>query len=295
MRDISIIIVTYNCLDVVIGCLNSIAKTKGELDIEIFLIDNASSDGTVDVVMQRFSYINVIANEHNLGFPVANNQAINVCSGRYILLLNPDTVLSVGALQSMFQFMNHDPEYAICGPRLIDRNGCAFEDLRQLTLSVYAMHTLGLRKLLKKHPKPEHVNVVSGACLMIRHSVIDDIGVLDEDLFWCEDMDYCFRATKAGHRVGIIPSISVLHLHGQSARKNVSMVTEKQYTSKLRFFLKHEPKWKAGVVLFLSIFELKVRLLKWQIYFIVKQTKESSERKACYKMIIDMLPKILND
>ena len=149
MIDLSIIVVTYNSATDIRECLDSIERAKGRLSIEVTVVDNASVDGTVDLVRQGYPRVKLIANKHNDGFSCANNQAMILSEARNIMLLNPDTIVHDGALERIVEFMDGHPNVGVCGPRLCDKRAVEAPDLRGPSLWIYLLESVGLDACLR--------------------------------------------------------------------------------------------------------------------------------------------------
>lgn len=242
--DVSVILVNYNGGPLIVKTLESLfAKTDPRLAIEVFVVDNASIDNSVSEISRQFPDVNLIANTTNVGFARANNQAINVSRGRYILLLNPDTVVQAAAVDLIVRFMDGHPEVGICGPKILLPNGKLDWACRRTfkTPATYAYQGLGLSRIFQKssifgryylsyldQDTLTEVDSVMGAFLMIRREVVDSIGLLDESFFmYCEDEDWCFRTKQAGWKVVYNPQATIVHHKGSSSRRRkVAMIWE---------------------------------------------------------------------
>jgi GT2 family glycosyltransferase len=242
--DVSVILVNYNVGTLIIQTLESLlASTDPQLDIEVFVVDNGSNDNSVSVIRQRFPFVKIIANVSNVGFARANNQVISLSLGRYILLLNPDTVLKEAAVDRIVNFMDTRPEVGICGPKVVLPDGRLDQACRRTfkTPSTYLYHGLGLNRVFTRSPTfgryylsyldPDiltEVDSVIGAFLMIRREVVNRIGLLDERFFmYCEDEDWCFRAKQAGWKVVYNPEAEIIHYKGSSSRtRKMAMIWE---------------------------------------------------------------------
>ena len=290
MYDLSIIIVTYNSAKDIGPCLDSIWATQQDLKVETFIVDNASKDRTVEIVRTEYPWVRMSANDFNAGFPAGNNQAITQADGRYLMLLNPDTVVLPGALQKIVAFMDAHAECGVCGPTLLDADGVVAYNLRRPSFRYYLVLVLGLHRFLRKLLPSQSLEIVSGACLVLRRNLVDDVGLLDENLFWCEDVDYCTRVIKAGYRVCCVDDARVVHLQGQSAVSNVGLVLDKQYMSKLRYFQKHEGERILRPILLLFIFQASLRVVRWQWRARFRPTEEACLRaKVLTRLTREML------
>ena len=253
--DLSIIIVNWNAGAFLPGCLESIKSSLFRAQYEVILVDNASTDGSIAVAQKRFPKTVIIENPDNLGFAAAVNQGIRVSSGKYILLLNPDTVLSPDTLQVMWDFMEKNKECGVAGCRVLNPDGTLqLACRRNIPTPMDALYRfVGLSKLFPNSPRfsrynltylPEDrlaaVDAVSGAFLMIRRDVVEQIGLLDERFFmYGEDLDLCLRAKKAGYAVFYVPDTSIIHYHGQSSRQRPVKATVDFHVSMLLFYNKH--------------------------------------------------------
>ena len=236
--DFSVIIVNWNARAYLGPCLESIVVQTPNLHYEICVVDNASTDGSADWVRQAFPHVHVIANQKNLGFPSANNQGIRWAQGRYILLLNPDTVITDRALERMVAYLNAHPQVGIVGPRLTSpegrvQGGAAGFDPSLRTVFNYHFFLsylmpryfpgLWLSPRRYADPRPIRVDWVAGACLMARSEAIQEIGGLDEEYFmYAEDVEWCRRFRAERWRVVCLPEARVVHHVGVSAKQRGS-------------------------------------------------------------------------
>ncbi|HJN17482.1 MAG TPA: glycosyltransferase family 2 protein [Armatimonadota bacterium] len=242
--SLSVIIVSYNVRDLLLACIASLEGT----DCEIIVVDNVSEDDSVEAVREVAPHVTVIANSENVGFARANSQGIEVCSGDFILLLNPDTVVKDGALAALTQALADHPNLGVVGPRLVNRDGslqCACLEF-PTPWRIFRDHVL----YAAASPPPREPRAlpvadcdwVLGACLMTRRTVLEEVGGLDAEYFmYGEEKDFCFRAKQAGHRVACVPAAEVVHYGGQSA----DQVPVKTYVafldSQMRFLRKFRP------------------------------------------------------
>lgn len=230
--DLSIVIVNWNTRDLLLDCLASIFATVKELDFEVFLVDNASSDGSVAAVQGRYPAVKIIQNEKNLGFAVANNKALRVMRGRFALLLNTDAVLTPGAVDKLFAFMEAHPQVGMACGQLLNADGSKQNSVANFPslLSLLGNETI-LRMLLPKrfpskrqeYAEPVCVESCIGACLMVRKKAMDEVGLLDERyFFFMEETDWAFAMRRAGWVSFLVPEAKIYHLQGQSAGDNVA-------------------------------------------------------------------------
>lgn len=253
--DLSVVIVNYNSGTVLRECLNSIYVHKPDIRFEIFVVDNDSSDGSAELVGAEFPQVNVIRNHLNFGFSKGCNQGIGKSKGKYILLLNPDTMVESHSLEKMFEFMERCPECGIAGPKIMDPGGSiqlscrSFPSFRNALFNRYSLFTkffpnnrFSRDYLLSDwdHSMTREVDWVSGACMMVRRQVFEKIGLLDEKFFmYCEDVDLCYRAKEHGWKVYYLPEASVIHYIGYSSRSIGYRSIIEHHKSMFQFYKKH--------------------------------------------------------
>ncbi len=243
---LSVIIVSYNVRYYLEQCIHSVLKAVEGLDAEVFVVDNDSSDGTVDYLHQRFgSQIRLIESVHNLGFARANNIAVKQSSGQYVLLLNPDTFVGEGSLRAVVDFMDAHPQAGGAGVRMYDAMGrVARESRRGLpTPWVSLLKMLGFSRRYYMSDlswdEPGRIQVMSGAFMMLRREAIDKVGLLDEDFFmYGEDIDLSYRILKGGYENWYVP-VSIVHYKGESTQKSSYRYVHVFYEAMLIFFRKH--------------------------------------------------------
>lgn len=236
MKKFSVIIVNYNVQYFLELCLHSVLRACKGFDAEIIVVDNNSSDGSCALVRKEFPSVVLIENKDNKGFSKANNQAVSIAKGEYILFLNPDTVMPEDFFQKTIVYMDAHPKAGALGPRLIDGKGTFAPDAKKSfpTLSVAIFKTTGLNKIFSrsayinkyyavhiKEYQTAPVEVLSGCCMMLRHSLLSTIGkAFDEDYFmYCEDVDLSFRVQQAGYDNIYFPEATLIHYKGESTRK----------------------------------------------------------------------------
>ncbi len=229
----SIIIVSYNTADLIKNCLQSIYPIN-ELRKEIFVVDNASTDGSPDLIRKQFPSVHLIINTENRGFGAANNQAIPLCRGRFIFFLNPDTEFLGPGFGPMISFMDENPQVGLAGIRIVDRNGTPQESYSDRYPG--QRYTTGELSGLKGK-----LAWVLGAGMIARTDLIRKLGGFDEDFFlYGEEQDLCLRIRKAGFEIGYIESVSMVHHEGQSERtSSASEVWRKKALAEYTFYRKH--------------------------------------------------------
>ena len=240
---LAIIIINWNTRDLLAQSLNSIFVNQPSWPFDVWVVDNGSIDGSVEMTRQRFPDVRLIENLENLGFAKANNQAIRLSRGRYILLLNSDALLMPNTIQKMIDVMISDSSIGIAGAQLLHPDGrlqVSHSPLPTYWTEVY--HLFGLDKLSKpkrNHLEYEETGTVSGACMLIRKTLLDQIGLLDEAFFiFSEEVDLCNRCHKAGQKVVCIYSATAIHAEGGSTGQTVQRIV-RLYSSKLHYFYKY--------------------------------------------------------
>lgn len=229
--DVSIVIVNWNTKDLLHNCLTSITETVTGLTYEVFVVDNASSDGSVAMVRERFPAVTVIANDKNLGFAAANNLAFRRMQGRYALLLNSDTVLTDDAITTLFRFMEENSAVGMCCGQLLNEDGSRqnsianFPSVWPLLCNESLLRLISPAKFPSKHQlhrEPVEVDSCIGACMLVRKSAMDQEGLLDEAFFfYFEETDWAYRFKRAGWRICLVPQARIYHLQGKSVGYNV--------------------------------------------------------------------------
>ena len=247
---IAIVIVSWNTAQLLENCLASILANPPTSPLEIWVVDNASTDESPRMVREKFPHVHLIENKENVGFARANNQAIQRCTGKYVLLLNPDTLVSSGALQTLIDFFDKHPEAGAVGAKILNRDGSLqisshprptlSRELWRLfhldSLSPYSAYAW--TKWESSHP--QEVDVLMGACLLLRKEVLDRVGFLDEDYFiYSEEVDMCYRIQRAGWHLYWVPEAEVIHFGGQSTQQVPIEMFLNLYHSKIKYFRKH--------------------------------------------------------
>ena len=244
-KKISIVIVSYNVCQLLDECLQSVKRALQGIDGEIYVVDNLSTDATVETLQPRHPDVHFIANQENVGFARANNQAIRCVDSEYVLLLNPDTVVYENTLHGVLDFMDSHPEAGGAGVRMLTREGYAAPESRRAlpTPWVAMLKMLGAtQRYYMSHlswDEPGQIEVISGAFFMLRRKALDQIGMLDEDYFmYGEDIDLSFRLLKGGWQNWYLP-FDIIHYKGESTQKSTFRYVHTFYQAMLIFFRKH--------------------------------------------------------
>ena len=244
-KKICIVIVSYNVCQLLDECLQSVKRALLGIDGEIYVVDNLSTDGTVETLQPRHPDVHFIANKQNVGFACANNQAIRCTDSEYVLLLNPDTVVYENTLRGVLDFMDQHPEAGGAGVRMLTREGQPAPESRRAipTPWVAMLKMLGAtRRYYMSHlswDEPGQIEAISGAFCMLRRKALDQIGLLDEDYFmYGEDIDLSYRLLKGGWQNWYLP-FDIVHYKGESTQKSTFRYVHTFYQAMLIFFRKH--------------------------------------------------------
>jgi len=253
--DISIIIVNYNVKEFLQNLLHSLEKASSNISTEIIIVDNASDDGSVEFIREKFPEVKIIANKINLGFGKANNQALKQASGKYILLINPDSVVSEDTFERMITFFENNPTAGLAGCKILNPDGTlqlacrrSFPGPWTSFCKVTGLSTLFPKsKLFARYNLTYHdenktyeVDAVSGSFMMIRKEVYDNVGGFDEDFFmYGEDLDLSYRIQKAGYKVYYVHETQIIHYKGESTKRSSIDETKVFYDAMHLFVRKH--------------------------------------------------------
>lgn len=251
---LTVIIVNYNVKFFVEQCLDSLERALDGIDSEVFVVDNHSSDGSIEYLKPRFPKVIFIESNHNLGFARANNMAIRQAEGQYVLLLNPDTFVGEQTIKQAIEFMDQHPKSGGAGVKMFNTDGTkALESRRGLPTPLTSFYKMcGLcskfpesRRFGKYYmgylswDKPERIDIISGAFCLMRKEALDKAGHLDEDFFmYGEDIDLSYRLLKAGYDNWYLP-LPILHYKGESTHKSSFRYVHVFYQAMLIFFKKH--------------------------------------------------------
>jgi len=256
MPNISFIIVTWNSSRDITNCLNSVFSQKLD-NIEVIIIDNASQDDTIELLQKRSEKLTLICNNRNLGFAWAVNQGLSAAAGKYLVILNPDTVIQPDAVKKMLLLMDSDLKIGALGPQLLNTDGTIQPSCREFPRPVHLFYEFsGLSKIFPRHHKfgswrmgyfdhqsSREVDQPMGACLMVRKSAIEQIGQMDAANFpmFFNEVDWCFRLRQRGWKIVFSPEARVVHLQGVSIKKARLAMTISSHRSLAAFFGKHYP------------------------------------------------------
>lgn len=254
--DLSVLLVTYNSAAFIADCIQAVEATVRSHTYEILLADNASVDGSAELVARRFPHVTVIALEANEGFSRANNRCMAAATGRHVVLLNGDAFVQPGALDSLVAFLDATPAAGVAAPKLLNPDGtdqgtarsfptpaAALFGRRSPLTRIFPGNRWSQRYLaVKRHTgdRPFLIDWVSGACLMVPRKVLESVGTLDEGFFmYWEDADWCHRISDAGFHVFTVPHAQVVHAEGSSRRGWPARQVWTFHRSAYRYYAKH--------------------------------------------------------
>lgn len=252
--ELSVVIVAWNAKRYLELCLNSLAEAPPKRRMEVFVVDNASSDGTSEMVESSYSWVKLIKSAENLGFSRGNNVAIRQCRGRYIALVNPDVIVFPGCLDALADFLDENPRAGNVGPRVFNPDMTQQSTCRRFpTLWNNFCSATRLESIFKDwrffagehmfyfpHDRTLQVDVIVGCFSMIRREAFEEVGLLDEGLFmYGDDVDWCRRARNAGWDVFFYPGARAIHDRGKTTAPYPVRFAVAQQRSVLRYWRKH--------------------------------------------------------
>lgn len=251
--DLSIIIVSWNVQEYLRQCLNSLrADVDQNLKYEIIVVDNNSTDNTIAILARDFPKVKLIHNKDNLGFARANNQGIKISRGKFVLLLNPDTEVKKGCINTLISFLQGHDKVGVVGPKLLNLDGTLqasglnFPSLANSLLGYFRLKREVTGAYFVHANQPVMVNALVGACLLVRREVISQVGELDGDFFmYVEEADWCYRIRNRGWHIYYIPEAQVYHRKGGSARHVPLETYVRLRESRILFLLKHRGRMQA--------------------------------------------------
>ena len=257
MTELSISVVSYRTPVLLRQCLGALESDRAHMDMDVTVVDNASGDGSAEMVSTEFPWVRLIRNARNAGFGSAHNRALRAATGRCLMVLNSDAIPRPGALRTLVDFLDAHPAVAVAGPKLRYPDGTVQPSRRRFpTLATLFLESTQLQRLspgnrvLRRYyvadgsdDEPQEVDWLVGACLCVRASAVLDVGLFDERFFmYSEELDWCRRFRAQGWRVAYVPSAEVLHLEGASSRLDLAARDRLFQAGKLQYAAKwHGP------------------------------------------------------
>jgi len=287
--DVSIIIVNWNTRDILRNCLLSIYEQTKEIYFEVIVVDNASTDGSVEMVKKDFPQVILIENTENRGFAAANNQSIAVAKGRYVLLLNSDTLILDKAIFKTVMSADANPKAAVVGCRVLNPDRTLqptcfmFPSLLNMFLSsTYLFKLFPKSKFFGREQMSwwnrndtREVDVVTGCFMLVRRMAIEQTGLMDEQFFFYgEETDWCYRFRQGGWKVLFIPDAEIVHLGGQSSKQMASQMALQLRGSILQFMHKHHSSLEYSIACILVWLFFTIRVPWWFIKYIFARTQK---------------------
>ena len=275
---LSIVIVSWNTCDLLKKCLESIINFTKDIPYEIIIVDNASQDGSCEMVQSKFPSVILIRNEENVGFSRANNQGIKKAKGEYIALLNSDTYITDNSFFNMIDFMKKDSNIGICGPKILNPDlspqPTRTDQYKPIDafLKILGLYNYKRESARMNYNKIQDVEVIGGCCMIFRKSVFDAIGLFDESYFlYNEENDICLRARKTNWKVVFFPTSIVYHVGGASTfQKEISEKVEIAcYRSNIYFYKKYFSKQAYFLLQLTYKITFLMRLIELFVFYVV--------------------------
>ena len=295
---LSVSIVSYRTPGPLRACLTALATERQSLDLEVTVVDNASGDGSAEMVEREFPGVHLVRNPRNAGFAAAHNLVLRAAQGTYWLVLNPDAAPRPGALQTLVDFMGANPDVAVAGPKLHYPDGSVqssrrrFPEVSTLFLEStqfqrFSPRNATLRRYYvtdRSDDDPQEVDWLVGACLCVRAHAAEQVGLLDERFFmYGEELDWCRRFRAAGWRISYVPAAVVVHLEGASSRLDLATRDRNFQSSKLAYAAKWHGVQVAAALRVYLIFEYVARALEESIK--LATGSRQGERRARLRVI----------
>lgn len=305
MVDLSIIIVNWNGRDLLTKCLKCVESTVKKVSYETFVVDNNSSDGSQEMVRRDFSNVKLIANTDNVGFATANNQAMEVSQGRYVLLLNSDAFVNENTLDTMVEFMDTHPDAGMASCKLLYEDGSLQRSCATFpTLATELFIALGFDKIFAKsslfgkyqmtdwnYDDTREVDVIMGAFMMVRASLIPRIGMMDKSFFmYSEEVDWCYRFKAAGSKVYFYPDVTCVHLWGGSSKAVKVESLLRLYKARVQFFRKHYGGVNAFLYKVILEFNAFIRVGPGALYYLTRGNPASQQKHYAFRQLMRAIP-----
>ncbi len=290
--ELSVVLVTYHADEFIVGCLDSLMKDISWLTHEVFVIDNSQNDVTAMLVRQHYPDVQLIKTNENIGFAAANNIAIHKSKGDYILVLNPDTLVKPHSIKTLIGFMNEHSDAGLVAGRLVTEDNSVQYSIRNFPTMLnqlgecfylYRLPLTGglLSEMLRDtngYWEERSVDWVSGAQLLVRRAVVEQVGLFDERFFlYSEEQDWCYRIKAAGWQIYFTPHAQFVHYEGESST-NANLYSQ-LLLSKMLFFKKHYSPLKVALLTRILFLNVMIRFLGWNALYLINPTKRDKARR----------------
>jgi hypothetical protein len=278
MTDVSIIVVAWNVRKLLYDCLKSVYDQTEGVDFEVIYVDNASKDGSVDMVKSKFPQVKIIENSQNEGFIKANNQAIKTAEGRYVLLLNSDTIVLDNAIEKLVKFADAHPRAGVVGCKVLNpdktlqRNCFMYPSVLNMFLSATYLYKIFPKSRFFGRERmtwwdfdsAREVETICGSCSLVQKKAIEQVGLMDEAYFvYGDDPDWCYRFNKNGWKIMFTPGAQIIHYGGQTTKQMARKFRWQLEGSKLIFMRLHKSHWEFQLARFFSALFFLLRTPYW--------------------------------
>lgn len=302
MSLVTVIIVSWNCKEALFQCLDSINQNKNP-DIKIIVVDNASEDGTQIECPEKYPHVLFLGQPQNWGFAKANNLALDAADTEYLFILNPDTVVQDGCIETLIKFLTGHPDCGLAAPLLINDNNEIIESAFRFpslwnywtehSILVVLLEKLGLKRNIQLSDKQltepaKEIEWATGAAFMIRRAALDDDPLFDEQFFmYSEDADLCKRLAGKGWKRQLVPAARVIHSHRASSSKARARTIFHLFNSMFLYYKKHKSPISQFLLRLSISADMFIRIMMVVLFY--KQNPENSERLKGYKSVLSFL------
>ncbi|MFC1738960.1 glycosyltransferase family 2 protein [Planctomycetota bacterium] len=307
--ELSIVIVNWNVKNLLTRCLNSIYKTVKKIDFEIIVVDNASSDGSVKMVKDKFPTVILIENKVNVGFPLANNEAVKLSNGKLLLFINPDTEVHENAINKLYNRISKDDSIGIIGPKILLPNkkieyNCArnFKTWYYIFFNIFFLKKLFPNNRLFggelmgswDHQETREIPCVNGACMLIKRDLFLKVGLFEKNMFF-EDIDLCYKVKKVGKKILYLADASITHFSGVSRNAITDMEhyiynTREVYYSHILFVKRYKTKFEYCLVRIIfvagGIFRLFLTCFAFLLSLVIGRKFKHFDKKNIIRSIV---------
>jgi len=301
MVDVSIIIVAWNVRELLHNCLKSVYDQTRDIDFEVIYVDNASADGSVEMVTEEFPEVKIIQNEKNEGFIKANNQGIEIAEGMYVLLLNSDTVVLDNAVAKTVKFADSHPEAAVVGCKVLNpdktlqRTCFMYPSILNMLLSTTYLYKLFPKSKFFGRERitwwdfdsVREVETVCGCFSLVRKEAVEQVGLMDETYFvYGDDPDWCYRFKENGWKVLFTPNAEIIHYGGQTTKQAARRFLFQLHGSRLIFIKKHRNKLTFPLACFLTALFFFLRVPYWLVMWLFGRVERSRSMETVKSYLI---------